>query len=134
VTFGAMSRKLVSKLKEIAHLGFHMLRRQLLFSVLEGGGLDRTATSSNGWYEFSGLTTGAYRVSVVSPDGYSTSLPGRQVDIRDLRGCAEENYTFSPAGRIAGRVVRRGGRGLAGVQVEVTTPEARPMPCMVCQS
>ncbi len=93
---------------------------------LAGGGQERRTRSSNGRYEFTGLSEGPYRVDVVVPEGYATYSTGRDLQISDPRGCAEENFSFSPDGRITGRLVGPDGRGLPRVRVEVTPPEARP--------
>jgi hypothetical protein len=86
----------------------------------------KTTTSSGGRYEFTGLSEGPYRVEVEVPDGYTTYSASREVQIADRRGCAEENYSFSPAGRITGYLVGPDGRGLPDVRVEVTPPDAVP--------
>jgi hypothetical protein len=95
---------------------------------LSGGGHERTTTSSGGRYEFAGLPEGPYRVEVLIPDGYTTYSPSRELQIADRRACIEENYSLSPAGRIAGRLVGPDGRGISRIQVEVTSPDVRPHP------
>ena len=93
---------------------------------LAGGGQERSTRSSNGRYEFSGLAEGPYRVDVLLPDGYATYSASRDVQIPNRRACAEENFSFSPAGRLIGRLVGPDGRGLPRVRVEVTSPDAQP--------
>jgi hypothetical protein len=95
---------------------------------LSGGGQERTTTSAGGRYEFTGLSEGPYRVEVLVPDGHTVYSASREVQIPDRRACAEENYSLSPAGRIAGRLVGPDGRGLSRIHVETTSPDVRSHP------
>jgi hypothetical protein len=95
---------------------------------LSGGGQERATTSSGGRYEFTGLPEGPYRIEAQIPDGYTTYSVSREVLLADRRGCAEENFSFSPAGRIAGRLVGPDGRGIPRLRVEVVSADARPHP------
>jgi hypothetical protein len=95
---------------------------------LFGGGPERTARSAAGAYEFTGLPEGPYRIEIQVPEGYTTYSTSREVQLPNRRACAQENFYFSPNGRIAGRLVGPDGSGLSGVTVEVTPPDARPHP------
>ena len=95
---------------------------------LTGAGKDWTTRSAGGQYEFSGLPDGTYTLDIDIPEGHRTYGPTRTIDIPNARACAEENFAFTPAGRIAGRLVGPDGKGLASVRVEVTLPDAKPHP------
>jgi hypothetical protein len=96
--------------------------------TLVAGGERRTIRSSGGRYEFTGLEPGNYRVEITVPEGYTTWSTSRDPEIRNIRACAEENFSFAPNGRIAGRVVDADGRGLKDVQVEIASADAEPHP------
>jgi hypothetical protein len=102
-------------------------RTETLVRLL-GAGRERTMTSSGGRYEFTDLPAGAYNIELQVPAGYTTDSPTRTVEIPDPRGCAEEHYSLSPAGRITGRLVGKDTRGLARVRVEVVHADARADP------
>jgi hypothetical protein len=95
---------------------------------LLGGAQEQSTKSSQGRYAFTGLADGKYRVEIVVPDGYSTYAASREIEILGPRACASEDFVFSPAGRIAGRLVGPDGLALTGVRVEVMPPNARPHP------
>ena len=65
-------------------------------------------------------------MDVLVPDGYGHALASRDVQIPNRSACAEENFSFSPAGRLTGRLVGPDGRGLPRGRVEVTSPDAQP--------
>ena len=91
------------------------------------GGVLRTS-SVGGQFQFSGLSEGGYRLEVAVPDGYAGYSASREVQIADARGCAEANVSFSPAGRISGRLVDASGRPLRRLRVELTGADAKPHP------
>jgi hypothetical protein len=91
---------------------------------LVGNGQDRRATTTAGRYEFSGLPPGTYAVTITVPAGYSTWRTEREAEIPDARGCAQTDFTLSPAGRITGRLVDKNGRGVYNVSVEVAAFDA----------
>jgi hypothetical protein len=95
---------------------------------LSGAGKAWTAKSTGGRYEFRGLPEGTYDLEIDAPEGHMTYGRDRTVNIPSEHACAEENFGFAPAGRIAGRLVDPDGRGLAGLRVEVTVPDAQPHP------
>jgi len=95
---------------------------------IRGVGVERSTQSAGGRYQFVNLAAGSYSVSIAAPDGYAAVIPVRQTDIADSRGCAEENFEFSPAGSITGRLVGPDGHGVARIRVEVTSPEIRRQP------
>lgn len=95
---------------------------------VRGVGVEQSTQSAGGTYEFRGLPAGSYTVSITTPDGYVTSMPDRQADLADPHGCAEEDFGFSPAGALTGRLVGPDGRGVARMRVEVTSPDMRPHP------
>ena len=96
--------------------------------TLVAGGERRTARSSGGRYEFTGLEPGNYRVEIAVPEGYTTGSTSRDREIPNTRACAEENFSFAPNGRIAGRVVDADVRGVKEVQVEIASADAEPHP------
>jgi hypothetical protein len=69
---------------------------------LTGNGRTLTTTAKAGRYEFSGLAAGNYGLSVLVPDGYSTWMPTRPVEIPNLRACFESDFGLAPSGRING--------------------------------
>ena len=93
---------------------------------LLGDGPARTTKSAAGQYEFSGLPEGAYRVEIETPQGHTVWSTGRDVRLPNRRACVEENFRFSPHGRIAGRLLSRDGKPLPNVRVDVTAPDVRP--------
>lgn len=95
---------------------------------LSGGGGMRTLRTTAGLFEFTGLPVGSYRLDVDVPEGYSAFANWRDVQIADVRGCAEVDFTFVAAGRISGRVVDREGRPVARVTVELVSADAEPHP------
>ena len=90
---------------------------------LTGNGRTLTTTAKAGRYEFSGLAAGQYGLSVLVPDGYSTWLPTRPVEIPNPRACFESNFGLAPSGRISGWVVDKSGRGVSKVEVEATADD-----------
>jgi hypothetical protein len=102
-------------------------RTETLVRLL-GAGQERTTTSSGGRYEFTNLSPGSYSIELQVPAGHRTYSPTRRVEISDPRGCAEEDYSLSPAGRITGRLVGKDNRGLPRVRVEFAEPNARVHP------
>jgi hypothetical protein len=95
---------------------------------LTGNGRTITTTAKSGRYRFSGLAAGQYGVEIDLPPGYSTINSARSVDIPNARACAQTNYSISPAGSIAGRLVDKAGQGVRDVRVEVTAEDARVHP------
>jgi hypothetical protein len=91
---------------------------------LVGNGQERKVTTTAGRYEFSGLVPGRYSVTITVPTGYSTWRTEREAEIHDGRGCAQTDFTLSPAGRISGRLVDTNGRGVYNVSVDVTAFDA----------
>ena len=87
---------------------------------LTGNGRTLTTTAKAGRYEFSGLAAGNYGLSVLVPDGYSTWMPTRPVEIPNRRACFESDFGLTPSGRISGWVVDARGRGVSNVEVEAT--------------
>ena len=90
---------------------------------LTGNGRTLTTTAKAGHYEFSGLTAGNYGLSAIVPDGYSTWMPTRPVEIPNERACFESDFGLTPSGRISGWVVDNSGRGVSKVGVEVTASD-----------
>ena len=90
---------------------------------LTGNGRTLTTTAKAGRYEFSGLASGNYGLSILVPDGYSTSMPTRPVEIPNARACFESDFGLSPSGRISGWVVDASGRGVSNVEVEATAAD-----------
>jgi hypothetical protein len=95
---------------------------------LTGGGPTQTMRSTGGRYEFRGLAAGSYQVHIDLPQGYTTYSSTRDIEIPNVRACAQENFSLEPDGRIAGRVVGPDGSALKDVAVEVTTADTRPHP------
>jgi carboxypeptidase family protein len=91
---------------------------------LIGNDRDLTTNATGGRFEFSALPPGAYQVEVTIPPGYSTWRTWQQAEIKDARGCAQTDFTVTPAGRITGRLVDKTGRAVSGVQVEITAHDA----------
>jgi hypothetical protein len=92
-----------------------------------GIGVERSVTA-RGRYEFADLPAGHYTVTTTMPDGYTTWQPVREVGVPDTHACAEENFDFSPAGGITGRVVGPDGRGLPRIRIEITSYGMQPTP------
>ncbi len=90
---------------------------------LTGNGRTLTTTAKAGRYEFSGLAAGNYGLSVLVPDGYSTWMATRPVEIPNQRACFESDFGLNPSGRISGWVVDRSGQGVSKVAVEVTADD-----------
>jgi hypothetical protein len=90
---------------------------------LTGNGRTLTTTAKAGRYEFSSLAAGNYGLSVLVPDGYSTWMPTRSVEIPNQRACFESDFGLTPSGHISGWVVDRSGRGVSKVDVEVTASD-----------
>ena len=90
---------------------------------LTGNGRTLTTTAKAGRYEFSGLAAGHYGLSVIVPEGYSTWMPTRPVEIPNQRACFESDFSLAPSGRISGWLVDAGGRGVPNVVVEATGAE-----------
>ena len=90
---------------------------------LSGNGRTLTTTAKAGRYEFSGLPAGNYGLSVVVPDGYTTSMPTRPAEIQNPRACFESDFGLTPSGRISGWVVDKSGRGVPKVEVEATAAD-----------
>ena len=90
---------------------------------LTGNGRTLTTTAKAGRYEFSGLAAGNYGLSVLVPDGYSTWMATRPVEIPNQRACFESDFGLTPSGRISGWVVDRSGQGVSKVAVEVTADD-----------
>ena len=95
---------------------------------LSGGGHERSILSTGGRFEFTALDPGSYRLELQVPEGHSTSVQARYVEIPNARACAREDYWVSPAGRIIGRAVGPDGRALIGLNVEATAADASPHP------
>ena len=90
---------------------------------LTGNGRTLTTMAKAGRYEFSGLAAGNYGLSVLVPDGYSTWMPTRPVEIPNQRACFESDFGLTPSGRISGWVVDQSGRGVSKVEVQVTADD-----------
>ena len=90
---------------------------------LTGNGRTLTTTAKAGRYEFSGLAAGHYGLSVIVPEGYSTWMPTRPVEIPNQRACFESDFSLAPSGRISGWLVDARGRGVPNVVVEATGAE-----------
>ena len=90
---------------------------------LVGNGRTLATTAKAGRYEFSGLAAGAYGLSVLVPDGYSTWMPTRPVEFPNERACVESNFSMSPSGRISGWLVDARGRDVSDVEVQATAAD-----------
>jgi hypothetical protein len=86
---------------------------------LSGAGRESSTTSKNGRYEFRDLPPAQYRLDLLLPDSYAADSAGRNVEIPDQRACAEESYSISVNGRIAGQLLQPDGKGAEGVYVEL---------------
>jgi hypothetical protein len=95
---------------------------------LHGPGGVIKASSTRGQFEFTGLPEGGYRLEVAVPDGYAIYSASREVQIADLRGCAEANFTFNPDGQVRGQLIDASGRPLRRLRVELAGAEAKPHP------
>ena len=90
---------------------------------LVGNGRTLATTAKAGRYEFSGLAAGTYGLSVLVPDGYSTWMPTRPVEIPNRRACVASDFSMSPSGRISGWLVDARGRDLSDVEVQATAAD-----------
>ena len=90
---------------------------------LVGNGRTLATTAKAGRYEFSGLAAGNYGLSVLVPDGYSTWMPTRPVEIPNQRACVESDFSMTPSGRISGWLVDARGRDVSNVEVEATAAD-----------
>lgn len=96
---------------------------------LLGNGQERAVASAGGTFEFTGLARGAYRLIAEPPDGFTTYGGERTIELVDERACARVDYSFSPAGRITGRVVDTAGHPLPPqISIEANTADARGQP------
>ena len=73
-------------------------------------------------------TGGSLSSELQLPDAYASHAAGKDVAIPTPRACAQQDYVFSPASRITGRVLPAEGRPAVRVQVEAADPEARAHP------
>jgi uncharacterized protein (DUF2141 family) len=96
---------------------------------MRGDSTISTVTDSNGWYEFTGLAAGTWKVSEVVPEGYRPTTPD-QVELTLQSGDSREvNFlNTSEIGSIAGTkwndlngngVVDIGETGLSGVTIQL---------------
>jgi len=96
---------------------------------LLGDGQERNVTSTGGRFEFTGLARGPYRLSVETPDGFTTRTAGeRTIELPDEHACANADYALAPSGRITGRVVDAAGRPPKQVTIQANIADARGQP------
>jgi hypothetical protein len=83
-------------------------------------GVTKTAsTNASGYYEFTDLTPGKYRVEATLPERYyvsDSSLPFAG-ELRDARGCSELNVHAAHDGRVSGRLLDARGKPVARVKI-----------------
>lgn len=80
-------------------------------------------TDADGRFEIAGLPAGQYVVSTVSPPGFRPDKPERDIEIRDVRACAEVNFSIAQAAAAFGVVHDGAGRPAAGVEVDAVASE-----------
>jgi hypothetical protein len=85
----------------------------------------RTAVSTRGQFEFSGLAAGAYRLHVDVPPGVAADWNDLSVKIAHDRDCSSEEFVLRDNGRIAGRLAGRAGDPLPE-RVNLTTAQSFP--------
>lgn len=87
--------------------------------VMSGTGLSRTAiTDHDGRYEFAGPVARKLTVSIQPPLAFDSTHVSREIELRDPRGCSEQDFELHQIGRVAGWVVDPDGQPLAGIDVD----------------
>ena len=95
----------------------------LLVSVRGAGFYRDTFTDARGRYEIAGLPTGAMTLAVDAPHGFDTRYLERGLELRDPRGCSEQDFKLRYTARASGIVVDAAGTPLSGVAVEAVAAE-----------
>jgi hypothetical protein len=86
-------------------------------------GTDRrreTRTGPDGRYELVGVPAGKYRIAAHLSQDLMQSFTIRQIEIPDVRACAQEDFWTSINGSVEGRVLHDDGRPAQRVLVQLT--------------
>ena len=81
------------------------------------------ATDRHGRYDISGLSAGELTLSVHAPLGFESRHLEREVELKDLRACTENNFTLSKVATASGTIADAAGNPIAGVEVDAVAAE-----------
>lgn len=96
--------------------------------TLRGGKEERTtATDAAGKYEFDRIPVGTYSVHVAAPAGMMASV-AKDIDLRNVRGCALRDLVLAPDGRVVVRLAVASGALPPKVEVELIDAETLSQP------
>ena len=84
-----------------------------------------TVTDAAGVFRVGGLEPGSYQAALDLPARFRTIVFPPQIELPDVRGCAEVKAAVLPDGRVTGRVMDFLRVPLAGLTVELTVRDAR---------
>jgi len=90
--------------------------------VTKDGADDRAITNRAGDFSSASRGPGSYTIAIDAPSGYYVESAPAAVELRDAKACAQVDVRLSYDGRLAGRVIDASGRAIAGLTVDVLTP------------
>jgi hypothetical protein len=90
--------------------------------VTKDGAEDRAVTNRAGDFGSASRGPGIYAITIDAPSGYYIEASPASVELRDAKACAQIDVRLSFDGRLAGRVIDSAGRAIAGLTVDVLTP------------
>jgi hypothetical protein len=77
---------------------------------VRGAGFHREAvTDRNGRYQIGGLPAGPVTVTIETPAGVDRRDLQREIELRDLRGCSQQDFTLTYSATATGRVLNASG-------------------------
>jgi protocatechuate 3,4-dioxygenase beta subunit len=89
--------------------------------LLRGKFAARDALSDEqGRYEMVGVPPGTYELQAIPPAAFNPKYLQRTIELRDMRSCAEADFTVRYDGRISGSVVDADGQPVAGITLRTT--------------
>ena len=98
--------------------------RETLVQLTRGDITVEARTHSAGGFSASGLDAGGYAVGVKFPSAMRFTFKPERVELADARACAEITIAVSPDGRVAGRVLDRDLRPVAGLTLDLVSAVA----------
>jgi hypothetical protein len=90
--------------------------------VAKDGADDRAITNQAGDFISASRGPGSYGIAIDVPSGYYVESSPAAVELRDVKACAQIEVRLAYDGRLAGRVIDSSGRAIAGLTVDVFTP------------
>jgi len=88
-------------------------------TVTRDGMTDILTSDRAGDFRTANRGPGAYRISVRPPEGFYADDTSTTATLRDPRACAAVGFTLHDNGQVAGRVVDRAARPVAGLTIEL---------------